>query len=160
LGVAPGTVVAVHAARGALVAAPAAALGLMAGALASRAATERVLVSLNELPPSWGTVALLLMGGWARAVPLVGLASAWPEGWAAGRSRATLLRGGDVAKPRPGGRPRRRASGGGLAALGVRLVAARRLRFASVVAVLGAAASVVLLLLALASLLQRLRDDP
>ena len=49
---------------------------------------------------------------------------------------------------------------GGLAALGVRLVVARRLRFASVVAVLGAAASVVLLLLALASLLQALRDDP
>jgi hypothetical protein len=42
----------------------------------------------------------------------------------------------------------------------VRLVAARRLRFAAVVSVLGAAAGVVLLLLALASLLQALRDDP
>jgi hypothetical protein len=42
----------------------------------------------------------------------------------------------------------------------VRLVAARRVRFAAVVGVLGTAASVVLLLLALASLLQALRDDP
>jgi hypothetical protein len=40
------------------------------------------------------------------------------------------------------------------------LVAARRLRLASVVAVLGAATAVVLLLLALASTLQALRDDP
>ncbi|HWI73771.1 MAG TPA: FtsX-like permease family protein, partial [Baekduia sp.] len=77
-------------------------------------------------------------------------------------------RGGDLAAP---GRDRRRPlaallgtgrrpARSGLGALGVRLVAARRLRFASVVAVLGAAAGVVLLLLALASLLQALRDDP
>jgi ABC-type lipoprotein release transport system permease subunit len=162
LGVAPGTVVAVHAARGALVAAPAAALGLVAGAAASRAATERVLVSLNELPPSWGTTAALLVVLWVATVALVALTSAWPAWWAARRPPAALLRGGDVAKAHAGRRHgvRGGALPGGLAALGVRLVAARRLRFASVVAVLGAAASVVLLLLALASLLQRLRDDP
>lgn len=157
LGVAPGTVVAVHAARGALVAAPAAALGLVAGAVASRAATERVLVSLNELPPSWGTAAVLLVVLWVATVALVALTSAWPAWRAARRAPAVLLRGGDVAAPRS---TRRTAIRGGLGALGARLVAARRLRFASVVAVLGAAASVVLLLLALASLLQRLRDDP
>jgi ABC-type antimicrobial peptide transport system permease subunit len=158
LGVAPATVVGVHAARGALVAAPAAALGLAAGAVASRAATERVLVSLNELPPSWGTTAALLVVLWVGTIALVALTSAWPAWWAARRAPAVLLRGGDVAS-----RPGRAGPGsfrGGLAALGARLVAARRLRFASVVAVLGAAASVVLLLLALASLLQRLRDDP
>jgi ABC-type lipoprotein release transport system permease subunit len=158
LGVAPGTVVAIHAARGALVAAPAAALGLVAGALVSRAAAERVLVSLNELPPPALTVAALLALVWFAAVALVAAASALPAWRATRRTPASLLRGGDLAAA---GRARRGGTGrGGLTALGARLVAARRLRFASVVAVLGAAASVVLLLLALASLLQALRDDP
>jgi ABC-type lipoprotein release transport system permease subunit len=161
LGVTPGGVVAVHAVRGALVAAPAAALGLAAGALAGRVPTERVLASLNELPPSAGRMVSLLALVWLGAVALVAGASALPAWRAARRAPAVLLRGGDVAAPRQG-RRRRAASAtrGGLAALGVRLVVARRLRFASVVAVLGAAASVVLLLLALASLLQSLRDDP
>lgn len=158
LGLAPGTVVAVHAAHGALVTAPAAALGLAAGALASRTATARVLESLNELAPSWGTTAGLLVVLWAATVALVALTSAWPAWWAARRPPAALLRGGDVTSARPARRGT--AFRGGLAALGARLVAARRVRFASVVAVLGAAASVVLLLLALSSLLQRLRDDP
>ena len=172
LGVSPGGVVAVHAVRGALVAAPAAAVGLAVGALAGRAPTERVLASLNELPPSVGRLASLLALVWLCAVALVAGASALPAWRAARRTPAVLLRGGDVAAPRQG---RRRGAGrgdrhdaghvdrrwrGGLTALGVRLAIARRLRFASVVAVLGAAASVVLLLLALASLLQALRDDP
>ncbi len=194
LGVSPGGVVAVHAVRGALVAAPAAALGLGIGAIAGRAPTERVLASLNELPPSAGRLVALLALVWLGAVTLVAGASALPAWRAARRAPAVLLRGGDVAAPRrarrrgagridrhhagqvdrqqhgghvdrdiPGQRAqetRRRATRGGLAALGVRLVVARRVRFAAVVAVLGAAASVVLLLLALASLLQALRDDP
>jgi hypothetical protein len=156
LGVAPRSVVAIHAARGALVAAPAAALGLVAGALVSRTATERVLASLNELPPPATTVAGLLALVWLVAVALVAAASALPAWRATRRAPAALLRGGDLAGPRGrSGRAR-----GGLTGLGIRLVAARRLRFASVVAVLGAAAAVVLLLLALASLLQALRDDP
>jgi ABC-type lipoprotein release transport system permease subunit len=164
LGVAPGTVVAVHAARGALIAAPAAALGLVGGAVASGAATERVLAALNELPPPRATVALLLAALWLATVALVAAASAFPAWRAARRPPATLLRGGDLAERR--GRGRRRSRGGptrvrgGLGLLGARLVAARRWRLASVVAVLGAAAGVVLLLLALATLLQRLRDDP
>jgi ABC-type lipoprotein release transport system permease subunit len=194
LGVSPGGVVAVHATRGALVAAPAAAFGLGVGAVAGRAPTERVLASLNELPPSVGRLVSLLALVWLGAVVLVAGASALPAWRAARRAPAVLLRGGDVAAPR---RERRRGAGridghhagqldrhrqaghgdrdipghcaqetrrsatrGGLAGLGARLVVARRLRFASVVAVLGAAASVVLLLLALASLLQSLRDDP
>jgi ABC-type lipoprotein release transport system permease subunit len=163
LGVPPGGVVAVHAVRGALVAAPAAALGLGVGALAGRAPTERVLASLNELPPSAGRLVALLALVWLCAVALVAGASALPAWRAARRTPAALLRGSDVAAPRRAGRARKARGGvarGGLAALGVRLVVARRLRFASVVAVLGAAASVVLLLLALASLLQALRDDP
>ncbi|MET0604466.1 MAG: hypothetical protein ABW167_20950, partial [Baekduia sp.] len=54
LGVTPGGVVAVHATRGALVAAPAAAIGLGFGAIVGRAPTEHVLTALNELPPSAG----------------------------------------------------------------------------------------------------------
>ncbi|HEV7493526.1 FtsX-like permease family protein [Baekduia sp.] len=189
LGVTSGAVVAVHAVRGALVAAPAAALGLSVGAVVGRAPTERVLASLNELPPSVGRLVALLALVWLCAVALVAAASALPAWRAARRTPAALLRGGDVATPRRAGRLRRHLAGqrdrharagrvgraipgqrtrearrrptrGGLAALGARLVVARRLRFASVVAVLGAAASVVLLLLALASLLQALRDDP
>ncbi len=192
LGVSPGAVVAVHAVRGALVAAPAAALGLGIGALAGRVPTERVLASLNELPPSAGRFVSLLALVWLCVIALVAAASALPAWRATRRTPAALLRGGDIASPSrprragrlgghhaghvdrrdrgapidraiPGQRTRQtrgRATRGGLGALGVRLVVARRLRFASVVAVLGAAASVVLLLLALASLLQALRDDP
>jgi ABC-type lipoprotein release transport system permease subunit len=156
LGAAPGAVVGVHAMRGALVAAPAAALGLLAGAAAGRAPTGRVLAALNELAPGTGALALLLGAVWAAAIALVALCSALPAWRAVRRPPAALLRGGDVAT----GGPRRGGSRGGLTALGARLVAARRLRFAAVVAVLGTAAGVVLLLLALATLLQRLRDDP
>ncbi|MDX6730573.1 MAG: putative transport system permease protein [Baekduia sp.] len=161
LGVTPGAVVRVHAVRGALVAAPAAALGLAAGAVVARSPTESVLASLNELAPGGATVALVLGGVWLAAIALVGACSALPAWRAARRPPAALLRGGDVAGA--SGRARAGRGGGargGLAALGARLVAARRLRFAAVVAVLGTAAGVVLLLLALASLLQALRDDP
>jgi ABC-type lipoprotein release transport system permease subunit len=165
LGVTPGAVVAVHAVRGALVAAPAAAIGLALGAALARSPTESVLAALNELAPGGATIALLLAAVWLAAIALVSACSALPAWRAARRTPAPLLRGGDVAAPRRpasgplSGRPRR-AGRGGLAGLGVRLVAARRVRFVAVVAVLGTAASVVLLLLALASLLQALRDDP
>ena len=157
LGASPGAVVGVHAARGVLVAAPAAAAGLVLGALAGAPPTGRVLTSLNELPPGAGPVAALLGVVWAAAVLLVAACSALPAWRAARRRPAALLRGGDVVA---GARGSGRTRGGGLTALGARLVAARRARFAAVVAVLGSAASVVLLLLALASLLQHLRDDP
>ncbi|HEY6758254.1 MAG TPA: FtsX-like permease family protein [Baekduia sp.] len=157
LGATPRAVVGVHAARGALVTAPAAAVGLVAGAALARGPADGVLSSLNELAPSWGTIALLLAGVWLAAVVLVAACSALPAWRAARRAPAALLRGGDVADPpgRSGGGRR-----GGLATLGARLVAARRVRLASIVAVLGAATGVILLLLALASTLQALRDDP
>ncbi|WP_445152147.1 FtsX-like permease family protein [Baekduia sp. Peel2402] len=164
LGVTPGAVVGVHAARGALVAAPAAAVGPVVGAVVARAPTASVLSSLNELAPGWGVEVLLLGAVWLAAVALVAACAALPAWRAARRAPATLLRGGDVADP-----PRRRRGGGGfgrgrtrggLGALGARLVAARRARFASVIAVLGTATGVVLLLLALATTLEALRDDP
>jgi ABC-type lipoprotein release transport system permease subunit len=158
LGVTPRAVVGVHAARGALVAAPAAALGLAGGALLGRGPTDRVLAALNQLAPGSGTLAALLGAIWATAVVLVMACSALPAWRAARRQPAALLRGGDVASPR--GRAGRAGRRGGLGTLGARLVAARRARFAAIIAVLGTAAGVVLLLLALASLLMRLRDDP
>jgi ABC-type lipoprotein release transport system permease subunit len=156
LGAPPGAVVATHAARGALVTAPAAALGLAVGALVAHGPTDGMLSSLNELGPGAGTTALLLGGVWLAALALVAACSALPAWRAARRPPAALLRGGgDVTESRGGGTGR-----GGLAALGARLVAARRARLAAIVAVLGAATAVVLLLLALASTLEALRDDP
>jgi ABC-type lipoprotein release transport system permease subunit len=154
LGSAPSAVVALHAAEGALVAGPAAAAGLALGGVLAAAPARRALEPLNELAPEPGALAALLVGVWVLVVALVALAAAAPAWRAARRSPAGLLRGGDLRGTRP------RAAGGGLAVLGARLVAAHRVRFVLLVAVLGAAAAVVLLLASLASLLVTLRDDP
>ena len=154
LGSSPGAVVGLHAAEGALVAVPAAAAGLALGGAVGAAPAHRALEPLNQLAPSAGTLAVILSGVWVLVVALVALAAAVPAWRAARRSPAGLLRRGDVHSAPS------RAIGGGLVLLGAQLVAARRLRFAAIVAVLGAAASVVLLLLALGSLLAALRDDP
>jgi ABC-type lipoprotein release transport system permease subunit len=153
LGATPGALTAVHAVEGALVAAPAAALGLAAGGLLAAGPVRGVLEALNEVPPGAPATAALLAAVWAVAVGLVALAAAAPAWRAARGSPAALLRRGDVsARPRGGG--------GGLTRLGARLVSARRARFGVLVGVLGAALAVVLLLIGLASLLAALRDDP
>jgi hypothetical protein len=175
------SVVREQAARGALLAALPAAVGLAGGALAMRGAAERLLAALNEVGPGFALV-WWLAGAWVATVALVAAASAWPAWTATREPIAALLRGGELAV---GNRPRRwlrgggrsgaeggggaegasprgwsRPVGGGLAALGARLAAARRARWAATVAVLGAASATLLLLLALASLLVALRDDP
>lgn len=181
----------------ALVAAPAAALGLAVGALVMRGPSERLLFALNEVGPGLGLLWWLL-AAWVAIVALVAAASAWPA-WRATAGRvAALLRGGELAgtsgatrrrwlrgaQPQAptttgatvGGRlgdetqadtaPRRTARGrladalGGFTALGARLATARRARWATTVAVLAAASATLVLLLALASLLTALRDDP
>jgi ABC-type lipoprotein release transport system permease subunit len=154
MGATPGAVVALHGAEAALVALPAAAAGLVLGGALAAAPARAALEPLNELAPGAGSLAALLACVWVLIVALVAASAAWPAWRAARRSPARLLRGGDL---RPAGRA---GTGGGLALLGARLAAAHRVRFASLVAVLGAAAGVVLLLLALASLLVALRDDP
>jgi hypothetical protein len=201
VGFSRGTVVRRQATRGALLAAPAAAVGLAAGALAMRGAAERLLDALNEVGPGAGLLWWLL-AAWAAIVALVAGASAWPAWRATAAPVAALLRGGELAVGR---RPRRllrsnplrrrrkssgssaasgaasrgsaggsgagesRSAGGvaggggplgGLGLLGARLAAARRARWAATVAVLGAASATLVLLLALASLLVALRDDP
>jgi ABC-type lipoprotein release transport system permease subunit len=154
LGSTPSAVVALHGVEATLVAAPAAAAGLALGWGVAAAPTRRALEPLNELAPEPAALAALLTGVWLLVVALVALAAALPAWRAARRPPSQLLRGGDLRSGSP--RPVR----GGLALLGARLVAAHRARFGVLVVVLGAAASVVLLLVSLASLLATLRDDP
>ena len=82
-------------------------------------------------------------------------AATWPAWRAARRPPAEILRGGDLAARRAGERPR-----GGLLALGARFATAARGRWLAAVATIAVCAGVVTLMLALASLLERLRDDP
>src|SRR5204863_416215 len=81
-----------------------------------------------------------------------------PAWRAASRPPTEVMRGGDLGRPR---RQRKRVQvGGGYFALGARLTSARRGRLAATVAALGAAVAVVLLMLSLAALLDRLKEDP
>jgi ABC-type antimicrobial peptide transport system permease subunit len=140
---------------------PAALLGLAAGWALALAPTNALLGLLNEAPPG-PAVLPLLAGCLVAIVGLVAATSAWPAWRATAASPAALLRGGELTGR--SGRAVRRTRGlrrpGGLVALGARLVWARRARFAGTVAVIAMCASVVLLMLALATLLERLRDDP
>ena len=101
-------------------------------------------------------LALPLLAGLAAVVALVTAAATWPAWRAARRSPAAILRGGDLARPR-----RARGAGrGGLIALGAGFSLAPRGRWLASVLTIAVSAGVVLLMLALASLLVRLRDDP
>jgi len=143
-----------------LIAVPAAGLGVVAGVLATYGPDDRLLTMLNEPPP--GSALLLpLAAGFLASVAIPVLGAAWPAWRAAGRSPVGLLRGGEL---ETGGEGRRRSGGhgrrGGLAVLGARLVAARRVRLVATVMTLGLSAGFVLLMLALASELSSLETDP
>lgn len=139
---------------GALLALPAAAVGLAAGALAAAGPTARLLDVLSELPPG-GALLAPLGACLVVVVGLVAAASAWPAWRAAGQPPAAILRGAELRRA-----PRRLPGSGTPFGLGVRLVAARRARAVATVGVVAAATSVVLLMLALASFLTSLQDDP
>jgi len=173
LGFTPGRIAVRQAGEAALVALPAAALGLAVGTLAVAGPAARLLAALNEQPP--GTALLLPLGTClVGVVGLVTAAATWPAWRAARRPPAEILRGGDLARPQR--RTRRaaadgRLSGGarfapagrlprGLLPLGARFALAARGRWAASVLTIGVCAGVVTLMLALASLLDRLRDDP
>jgi hypothetical protein len=132
---------------------PAGALGIVVGALAVRGPSGALLSALNEQPPGWA-----LLGPLAAALAVVAVvvagAAAWPAWRATARPTVELLRGAELTGAR------RLRMGGGFAALGARLALARRGRAAATIAVLAVSGSVVLLMLALASLLTALRDDP
>jgi hypothetical protein len=155
LGFTPGRIAARQAREAALVALPAAVAGLAVGALAVAGPSAALLGALNEQPPGAALLAPLAVC-LAAVVALVTAAATWPAWSAASRSPAAILRGGDLAR-----RPRRSTpSGGGLLALGARFAVAARGRWLAAVGTIAVCAGVVTLMLALASLLERLRDDP
>ncbi len=139
-----------------IVAVPAGALGVTAGALAVSGADNRLLALLNERGPG-SALALPLAGCFALSVLVPTLTSTWPAWRAAGRSPVQLLRGAEL---HPSGRSAPRPRRGGLARLGGRLVAARRVRAAATLTMLGVSAAFILLMLALASELSTLENDP
>ncbi len=155
LGFSPGQVAAVQAAEALLVAVPAAAAGLAIGTLAVAGPSAGLLAQLNQLPPGGALAVPLGLSGLA-IVGLVVAASTWPAWRAARRAPAAILRGGDLT-PRPGPAT---GPGAGLVGLGARFALAARARWAAAVATIAVCAGIVLLMLALASLLVALRDDP
>ena len=165
LGFTPAALAARQAREAALVALPAAATGIAVGALAVAGPAAALLGALNEQPPG-AALALPLALASAAVVALVTAAATWPAWRAASRPPVATLRGEDVAR-RPPRRPRAQqgavggtSAAGGLLALGARFTVARRGRWLAAVATIGVCAGMVILMLALASLLQRLRDDP
>jgi putative ABC transport system permease protein len=139
-----------------VVAVPAAALGVAAGALAATGPSERLLALLNGDSPG-AALALPLFGCFLLTATIPALASAWPAWRAAGAEPVALLGGVEL---RPRARPSRGVGPSGLPRLGARLVTARRARLAATLASLAACASFVLLMLALVGELNTLVNDP
>jgi ABC-type antimicrobial peptide transport system permease subunit len=160
IGASAGFVVLTQALEAMLIALPAAAVGCAVGVLATYGPSARLLTLLNEPPPGWALV-LPLLGSWLLATSMAVAGAAWPAWRAAARPPVQLMSGGDVSR-----RPRRRRPGlrpafaAGLAALGARLVLARRARLIATATTLGLSVGFVLLLLALASELSTLQTDP
>ncbi|MDA0181565.1 ABC transporter permease [Solirubrobacter phytolaccae] len=176
LGFGPGRIAAQQAVEATLLAVPAAALGITLGALLVARPAAELLAALNELGPGPTGIAVPLVLSTAGVVALVVAAATWPAWRAARRPPIEILRGGDLAR-KPRGRARRRGEssgplghkshpnepagrGSGLFALGVRFATAARGRWFAAVATIAVCAGVVTLMLALASLLERLREDP
>ena len=181
LGFSPARIAALQATEAALVALPAAALGIALGALAVAGPAAALLAALNELPPG-GALLLPLVAALAVVTAIVVAAATWPAWRAARRPPVEILRGGTITAPRtarqsspaagttrssPAATTRsspdattRSSAGAGLTALGARFATAARARWLASVATIGVCAGIVTLMLALASLLERLRDDP
>jgi ABC-type lipoprotein release transport system permease subunit len=155
LGFSPARIAALQATEAAVVALPAAAVGIAFGTLAVARPAAGLLASLNERPPG-AALALPLVAALVAVVAIVVAAATWPAWRAARRPPVEILRGGTIAGPTP----RSWTIGAGLVALGARFATAARTRWVAAVATIGVCAGVVTLMLALASLLERLRDDP
>ena len=154
VGMSTGQVTAAAGIEGAVVAAPAAAVGIAVGWLLVGPPTSRLLASLNQLGPD--PFLLLLLGiGYVVLVALVASASAWPAWRAARRPPIEALRRADVA-----GGPTRLPLPAGPGGLGARLVLARPVRTTGAVVVLGLALSLILLALSVATVLRNLDQRP
>jgi len=153
LGFTPARIAALQATEAAFVAAPAALLGLAIGTFVVAGPSGELLAALNERPPG-GALVLPLALAFLAVLAIVVAAATWPAWRAARRPPAEILRGGDMTL-RTGKEAR-----GGLLGLGARFSTAARGRFLASVATIAVCAGVVVLMLALASLLDRLRDDP
>ncbi len=154
LGFGPGRIAAQQAVESAVVALPAAAIGIALGALIVARPAGDLLAALNEIGPGWallGPLALALLG----VTTVVVGAGTWPA-WRAARRPP----GRDPARRRPRPAPARAGGGASLFTLGVRFATAARGRWFAAVATIAVCAGVVTLMLALASLLERLREDP
>jgi putative ABC transport system permease protein len=145
-------VAALHAAEAVLVAAPAGALGVLAGAGLAAGPSARLLEAVNELGPG-AALAPWLVLAWLAVVALVAAGATWPAWRAAGAPPVSLLRGAGVAR-------RGARTFGGPLGLGAGLTLARPGRSAATVVVLAAATGFAALMLALGSLLRDLEHDP
>jgi ABC-type lipoprotein release transport system permease subunit len=155
IGASRGHVARVAAFEAVLVAVPAAALGVGAGALLATGPSDRLLGLLNQDGPG-GALLLPLLGCFLLTAAIPALAAAWPAWRAAGGPPLALLRGAEIG----GGRSRRGAAGGGLLRRGARLATTRRVRLVATLASLAICTSFVLLMLALAAELNTLANDP
>jgi ABC-type lipoprotein release transport system permease subunit len=156
IGASRGHVARVAALEALLVAVPAAAIGVGLGALLAAGASDRLLALLNQPGPGTGLVAPLV-GCFLLTAAIPALAGAWPAWRAAGGPPLKLLRGAEL---RGGGGRRGTGGGGGLLRLGVRLATTRRVRLLATLASLAICTSFVLLMLALATELNTLANDP
>lgn len=154
VGVSARTLVAAAAVEATAFALPAATVGVLGGWLAIQGSADRLLASLNELPPG-SSLALLLVASIVGLTLIVVAATCWPAWRATRRTPVEVLRGGDV-----GHGARKLRLPHALPLLGVRLVLARPTRAAATVTVVGFAVSVVLAILAIATVLQNLNQQP
>jgi ABC-type lipoprotein release transport system permease subunit len=154
LGFSPARLAGLQALEALAVALPAGLAGIAIGAVAVAGPAGSLLAALNELPPGAALLAPLA-AALAVIVLVVVAAGTWPAWRAARRPPAEILRGGDLSPRRPG-----RSARGGLLGLGARFATASRARWVAAVATIAVCAGVVTLMLSLASLLERLRNDP
>jgi ABC-type antimicrobial peptide transport system permease subunit len=149
-----------QAAEALLVGVPASAIGVVVGALLTRGPTDRLLGVLNEIPPGgallWPLAACFAL---TTAIPL--LATAWPVWRSGSRPPIALMTGLELrARAAKEGRSHRLPRPSGTLGLGSRLVTARRVRLLSTLTVLGTSVAFILLMLALASELGELANNP
>jgi putative ABC transport system permease protein len=147
-------IVAAAVAESLLVAAPTTAIGLAIGWVVATGPTVALLHSLNEFGAGWALLGVL-GACWVAVCLTVVVTSAWPAWRATARPPADMLR-----RPELGTSPRLRWMPGGMLGLGMRMALARPVRTVATTLVVATSTGIVLLMLSLATLLDRLEHDP